>query len=216
MMRIEVVFRRDRSVVLIAERFNSLIASESGVRNESHNELRSGRVRSLNRRRISVVASLVIAAAMVNSGCGGGGGTGITTASSDGTGPEPAGGRFLPVVLSSADTIPVAAPPATNSAQTAQEIQELTTIQSQRQSPIVRSKKQLTSAQSRDTVNFWNTGACVRWNEIARSLVIKYSTNPPLASRVYALVSVAQYDALVVAYRNKYLYNRLEIGRAHV
>ncbi|HEY7236223.1 MAG TPA: phosphatase PAP2 family protein [Gemmatimonadaceae bacterium] len=37
----------------------------------------------------------------------------------------------------------------------------------------------------------------VRWNEIARSLVASHNTNGPSASRVYALVSMAQLDALV-------------------
>lgn len=36
----------------------------------------------------------------------------------------------------------------------------------------------------------------VRWNEIARSLVASHNTNGPLASRVYALVSMAQLDAV--------------------
>ena len=34
--------------------------------------------------------------------------------------------------------------------------------------------------------------ASVRWNAIARDLIIKYNTDPPLASRTYALLSVAQ------------------------
>lgn len=36
----------------------------------------------------------------------------------------------------------------------------------------------------------------VRWNEIARSLVASHNTNGPLASRVYALVSMAQLQAV--------------------
>jgi membrane-associated phospholipid phosphatase len=36
----------------------------------------------------------------------------------------------------------------------------------------------------------------VRWNEIARSLVASHNTNGPMASRVYALVSVAQFTAV--------------------
>ena len=36
----------------------------------------------------------------------------------------------------------------------------------------------------------------VRWNEVARSLVAARNTNAPLASRVYALVSVAQFGAV--------------------
>ena len=36
----------------------------------------------------------------------------------------------------------------------------------------------------------------VAWNELARNLVSVHRTNPPVASRAYALLSVAQYDAL--------------------
>jgi hypothetical protein len=39
----------------------------------------------------------------------------------------------------------------------------------------------------------------VRWNEIARNLVASHNTNGPLASRVYALVSMAQLAALDAA-----------------
>lgn len=41
--------------------------------------------------------------------------------------------------------------------------------------------------------------ASARWNAIARDLVAKYRTDPPLASRVYALVSVAQDSAVSLA-----------------
>jgi membrane-associated phospholipid phosphatase len=64
------------------------------------------------------------------------------------------------------------------------------------------------TAQENEIVYYWNIGACVRWNEIARNLVSKSSASPPIASRVYALVSVAQYDSLVAAWNNKYYYNR--------
>ena len=46
----------------------------------------------------------------------------------------------------------------------------------------------------------WDGNAVVRWNEVARSLVIDYlSYNPVRASRVYALVTVAQHEALLAA-----------------
>jgi membrane-associated phospholipid phosphatase len=38
--------------------------------------------------------------------------------------------------------------------------------------------------------------ASVGWNELARSLVVKYLHDPPLASRVYALLTVAQEQAV--------------------
>jgi PAP2 superfamily len=37
----------------------------------------------------------------------------------------------------------------------------------------------------------------VQWNEVARNLVGSHNTNGPLASRVYALVSVAQFEASI-------------------
>ncbi len=46
----------------------------------------------------------------------------------------------------------------------------------------------------------WDNGSAVSpWIEIALSSVIEYHVNPPRASRAYALVSVAMYDALVAA-----------------
>jgi hypothetical protein len=40
-------------------------------------------------------------------------------------------------------------------------------------------------------------GTVLGWNEIARELVSTYSTSPPRASRVYALLSVAEYNAIM-------------------
>ena len=44
--------------------------------------------------------------------------------------------------------------------------------------------------------------ASVRWNTIARDLVIKYRTDPPMASRTYALLGVAQDRAVTAAIRS--------------
>jgi hypothetical protein len=86
-------------------------------------------------------------------------------------------------------------------------------------------------------VNYWAVGGVVRWNQIARQLVAKYNVppgydyatgqvspadaanpyaGPPYAARIYALLSVAQYDALVVAWRAKYQYNRPSLERQGV
>lgn len=43
----------------------------------------------------------------------------------------------------------------------------------------------------------------VRWNALARSLVASHNTNAPMASRVYALVSVAQFEAASAAKNDK-------------
>ena len=50
------------------------------------------------------------------------------------------------------------------------------------------------SAESDHTVGPSTT---VQWNEVARTLVASHNTNGPMASRVYALVSVAQFAASV-------------------
>jgi membrane-associated phospholipid phosphatase len=82
-------------------------------------------------------------------------------------------------------------------------------------------------------IAYWSSGALMRWNEIACELVAKYNvapyaernadgtftgkfisdpnkpfTNPPYASRLYALLSVSNYDALIRAWQVKYKYNR--------
>jgi hypothetical protein len=49
----------------------------------------------------------------------------------------------------------------------------------------------------------WNRAPSVAWNEIARELVAQNAMNPPEASRLYALLSIAQHDALVLAARAK-------------
>jgi membrane-associated phospholipid phosphatase len=79
---------------------------------------------------------------------------------------------------------------------TQQERDELRSLQSGR------------NAASTRIAQFWNQGSTVRWNEIARSLVMKYKTSPPVAARQYAAISVAQYDALVAAYKLKYKFKR--------
>ncbi len=72
-------------------------------------------------------------------------------------------------------------------------------------------------------VAYWGSGGVLRWNEVGRKLVAQYNVppasgalptpdkpfaNPPVAARVYALLSVGQHDALVAAWHFKYLYNR--------
>lgn len=54
----------------------------------------------------------------------------------------------------------------------------------------------------------WGSGYTVNWNRIARDLVAKYKIGSLHASRVYSLLTVAQYDALLAAQHNKFLYKR--------
>jgi membrane-associated phospholipid phosphatase len=87
-------------------------------------------------------------------------------------------------------------PPAPDSAAEQQDLRDL---------PDALTK---TSARAQLAIAYWHGPASVRWNEIARDLVAKHRTSHPQASRVYALVSVAQYDASVAAWNNKALYQR--------
>lgn len=48
-------------------------------------------------------------------------------------------------------------------------------------------------------VKQWEGGATLAWNEVARNLVVRYGTGAAPAIRVYALLSVAQYNAIVAA-----------------
>ncbi len=109
---------------------------------------------------------------------------------------EPTGGQWKTIVLESSDSIRSVPPPALGSKQADDEIEELKGLELKRTPDMVKVAK------------YWDQGASVRWNEIARDLVIKYKTDPPMASRVYALLSVAQYDSLVSTWNNKYYYNR--------
>ncbi|HEX8550875.1 MAG TPA: phosphatase PAP2 family protein [Abditibacteriaceae bacterium] len=147
-------------------------------------------------------------------GCGGGAGSGgsspstFAPLSSASFEAEPSGGNWKPIVLSSADNVASldsGAASQTGSqtrgaskapAVTEQERAELRTLQARRTSGAT------------EVARFWNVGASVRWNEIARSLVMKYKTSPPVASRQYAALSVAQYDAMVAAFKIKYKANR--------
>jgi hypothetical protein len=85
-------------------------------------------------------------------------------------------------------------------------------------------------------VAYWGNNGLVRWNEIARELAAKYnlpaapnpdgtypapdplnpgrypyfpSAHPPYASRMFAYWSAAQFDALIVAWKLKYQYQRV-------
>jgi membrane-associated phospholipid phosphatase len=77
------------------------------------------------------------------------------------------------------------------------EIEELKSLQAGRTPEMVKA------------FEYWNDGAVVRWNEIARDLVARHKTDPPMASRIYALLSVAQYDALIAAEESRREYMRI-------
>ncbi|QHT66131.1 vanadium-dependent haloperoxidase [Rhodocytophaga rosea] len=133
------------------------------------------------------------------------------------------GGSWKPILLSSSSAIPLPAPLATTTAEYQAELQEVKSMQGN-----------LTD-EMKKSVQYWAANPVLRWNEITRELVAKYNlapasnpdgtysapdatnptvyplfpfSNPPYASRAYAMLTVAQYDALVAAWKYKYEHNR--------
>jgi membrane-associated phospholipid phosphatase len=92
--------------------------------------------------------------------------------------------------------VPVPPPDPLDSPQHRAELDELRKLGAER-----------TKAQEEEAA-YWQAGAVLRWNEIARGLVAAHNTNPVVASRLYALLSVAQYDALVAAAAAQAVYDR--------
>jgi hypothetical protein len=99
---------------------------------------------------------------------------------------------------------------------------------------LLKSMDSLT-AKDKENIAYWSAGATLRWNEIARELIAKYNVevkvdadgnypianpllpneypkypnaNPQYAARVFAYLSIAQYDALVSVWHYKYKFNR--------
>ncbi|MFZ9611516.1 MAG: hypothetical protein ACO294_12530, partial [Methylococcales bacterium] len=134
------------------------------------------------------------------------------------------GGNWKTFVLSSGSEVLVDIPRLTTDAVYLQEIDSLKKV-------VIPS---LTTEQ-KSAVMYWGAGAVLRWNEIGRELAARYNlppaansagvypvpsaadpladpkfpfANPPYTARALAYLSVAQYDALVSAWKYKYLYNR--------
>src|SRR5262245_39486814 len=60
-----------------------------------------------------------------------------------------------------------------------------------------------------DLINFWDAGSpSFRWNEFMIDRIIKNNIGNPRAPRILSYVHVAIYDAMVSAWRWKYLYKR--------
>lgn len=133
------------------------------------------------------------------------------------------GGTWKPFVVTSGTDITVAAPTATTSSEYQAELAALKTAVNG------------ATAEQKTAVKYWSIGGTIRWNEIARDLAAQYNippnnkadgtyptpdaanplayprfpfANPPYASRAFALLSVAQYDALVATWKYKNQYKR--------
>ncbi|GEO04137.1 hypothetical protein AAE02nite_18010 [Adhaeribacter aerolatus] len=122
------------------------------------------------------------------------------------------GGTWKTIILKTSATVSVPVPDAATSPAYQQELSEIKRLQTQ------------LSGSQREAIQYWSAGATLRWNEICRQLVAKYNiapqvgaapdpqspfANPVVAARIYALLSVAQYDALVSAWHHKFKFNRV-------
>lgn len=134
------------------------------------------------------------------------------------------GGNWKTFVLANGSEIPVPAPEDASSTAYQDELADL------------KSKMAAATAEQQDLARQWGANGVSRWHEIARELAAQYNVppnynadgsypapdpnnptayprfpfaNPPVASRAFALLAVAQYDALVTAWHAKFQYNRL-------
>ena len=138
-------------------------------------------------------------------------------------GSDPNAGTWQMIVLSGPTQFVVPAPLQTSSPDYQAELTAIRNAQGR-----------ITKAQQK-AIDYWSQGGVSRWNEILLELVSKANLppapspdgtypvpdannpfadpqfpfgNPPYAARAYSYVTVAQYDALKVAWHYKYLYNR--------
>ena len=134
------------------------------------------------------------------------------------------GGNWKTYVLANGSEIPVPAPEDASSAAYLAELADL------------KAAMAAATADQQDLARRWGGNGVLRWQEIARELAAQYNVppdynadgtypspdpmnptvyprfpfaNPPYASRAFALLAVAQYDALVTAWHAKFQYNRL-------
>ena len=116
-----------------------------------------------------------------------------------GTNPvEPATGAWKPWALASGAQFRPGPPPAPDSDQFARELAEVKQY----------ARTNLTNL----TASYWEyyggRAAFEYWNDLASKKIFEYrlDTNPPRAARVYALVNIASYDALIAGWDAKYAY----------
>ncbi len=133
------------------------------------------------------------------------------------------GGDWETVLLTNSSEVSIPAPDAVNSSAYQAEMTQIAQLQGN------------LSYNDKKIINTWKSSGMVKWNEMARALVAKYNlppeanpdgtypapsaanpgaypkfpfANPPYASRAYAYVSTALYDALVACWKYKFQYNR--------
>jgi len=133
------------------------------------------------------------------------------------------GGSWQPVILESADQIPLSAPSDVQSSAYLAELADL------------KSKTANLSQSQQSAIRYWSNNPILRWNEIALELAAKYNlipppnpdgsytlpnpanpegppkfpfAHPPYTSRMLAHLSVAQFDGLISAWHYKYVFGR--------
>lgn len=136
---------------------------------------------------------------------------------------DPSGGQWKPFVVANVAALNIPAPAT------------LTSSTYQAELEAVRAAQAGADARQKDALAYWSAGAVYRWQEIARELAARYNlppksnpdgtypapdpnrpcdypkfpfANPPYASRAFAYLSVAQYDALVAAWNFKFTFKR--------
>ncbi len=139
------------------------------------------------------------------------------------TGLEANGGTWKTYIVADGGEIAVPAPETTNSTAYQAELEAL------------RAAMSNATNDDRKAVQYWGGNATLRWHEITRELAAEYNlapnynadgtypvpdpnnpttyprfpfANPPYASRAFALLAVAQYDALVTCWKAKHDYQR--------
>ena len=109
---------------------------------------------------------------------------------------EPLAGTWRPWVLTAGDELRPPAPPAYDSPEKAAELQEMTTF--------------TRTWQTDQKALYWQTfdGIFTIWYDNASQHIFEHhlDTDPPQAARIYALLSVAGYDAIVACWDAKYAY----------
>jgi hypothetical protein len=109
---------------------------------------------------------------------------------------EPQAGKWKTWVLSSGSQLKIPPPPHRRASE--EEIGDLKRLSLER------------DAAALDLINFWDAGPpSYRWNEFALDRVIRNNIPNPRAPRIMSYVHVAIYDAMVSAWRWKYLYKRV-------
>ena len=114
---------------------------------------------------------------------------------------EPRAGAWKPWVVTAATEPRVPAPPGASATAA-----ELTTVQS------LAARR---DAAALDRIRYWDAGSpAYRWNEIAIETSARNNTTSVPGARAFTLMSVAIDDALVLAWKAKYAYNRARPGEA--